>query len=229
MALKWALRIGRLRVPFWVWGPIALGVLALGGYHLVWVPIEHHYFPRNWGVVEEGRIYRSGVLVPHVARETLAGHRIRVLLSMEQYDPGDPTQANQKQVAEELGIEIVRIPMQGNGIPSDANETDGLRKYARAVQTIVKARAENKPILVQCGSGTHRTGGVIAVYRVLVERRPPSQAYAELCEYGWELRKHRVLLEYLNRNMAALARMLVEMKAIDPGAPGPDPVPVLGP
>jgi len=226
MAGKLALRIGKRRIPLWLWGPVALAALAVGGYFGLWQPLRKYIFPTNWGVVEEGRIYRSGLMKPNLVKRTLAEHNIRVIVALNGREADDPDQMAQEEAAKELNIEILRFPMRGNGTPGDANAADGLRKYAGALAAVVKARRESKPVLIQCGAGTHRTGGIVATYRVLVEKRPPSEAYAELRRYGWDPDKHQDLLKFLNPNMAELSKIMVEMGVIDRV---PNPVPVIGP
>ncbi len=40
-------------------------------------PIEHHCLPRNWGVMEEGWIYRSGEMPSGLIRDALAENKIK--------------------------------------------------------------------------------------------------------------------------------------------------------
>ena len=68
------------------------------------------------------------------------------------------------------------------------------------------------------------TGGVVAAYRILVERKSPDEARAELKRYGWKPGKDQVLLNYLNQNMAKLAELLLALQVIDTI---PNPLPVL--
>ncbi|MCE5328298.1 MAG: tyrosine-protein phosphatase [Planctomycetaceae bacterium] len=219
-------RSHRTGVPLWLWLPCALAALAAGGYYGVWQPLAHHYLPRNWGVVEEGWIYRSGELPSGLVRDMLAEHKIKVVIALYSQDARDDEQQAMKQAVDELGIELKRFPLRGDGTPGDADPVQGIAKYADAVAALAQARREGKPALVQCSAGTHRTGGVIATYRVLVERKPISKAYEELCDYGWDPAKHQHLLKFLNPAMDDVAARLVLRGAI---AKIPDPVPVLGP
>ncbi|MCE5325342.1 MAG: tyrosine-protein phosphatase [Planctomycetaceae bacterium] len=212
-------------VPIWLWLPVVLAALAPAVYFGVWQPVKHHYFPRNWGVVEEGWIYRSGEMPASLIRDALAEHKIRVLIVLYGQDGEDEEQIAMEQAAGELAIDVKRFPMQGDGTPAETDRNQGLSKYAAAVAAIAQARREGKPVLVQCSAGTHRTGGIVATYRLLVERKPAGFAYSELCEYGWDPRKHGDLLKFLNPAMAEIAAKLVEMGAIPEL---PQPIPVLG-
>ena len=61
---------------------------------------------------------------------------------------------------------------------------------------------------------------------MLVQKKPPSFAYKEMQAYDWDPEDNPVLPQYLNRHMAELARLLVEMKVINKI---PEPLPVLAP
>jgi protein tyrosine/serine phosphatase len=174
--------------------------------------------PKRWGVVEPGLIYRSGQSSAGLIRKILQEHNIAVIVDLAGDDSANKDQQAEKQAAAELGIKILRYRLQGNG-------TGDIENYARAIAAIVDARNNGKPVLVHCGAGAQRTGGVIACYRVLVEKKPPSFAYAEMMRYDWNPRKDKVLLTYINGHMAELASLLKQMRVIDQI---PDPLPFIG-
>ncbi len=59
---------------------------------------------------------------------------------------------------------------------------------------------------------------------MLVEKKSPSFAYAELLRYDWKDKPDQILLNYINSNMAKLAELLKEMGVIDEV---PNPLPVI--
>jgi len=172
---------------------------------------------KHWGVVEQGLIYRSGRLPLDRAQATLAKHHIRVLIDLTENKPSNRFQPKERAAAVALGIEYHNFPLIGDGTGDIAN-------YAQAIAVMHQARCEGKPVLVHCAAGAQRTGGVVAAYRVLVERKSPDEARAELQRYGWKPGKDQVLLIYLNRNMAKLAEQLRVLRVIEAI---PDPLPVL--
>jgi protein-tyrosine phosphatase len=171
---------------------------------------------KRWGVVDEGAIYRSGQLSRHLVQPVLERYGIRVVIDLTEADPADVDQQAEQRAIAELGLESHRCPLIGDG-------TGDIRQYAAAVAAIVAARRDRKPVLVHCHAGAQRTGGVIAAYRLLVERRQSTaEVLAELPRYGWQRGRDDVLVEYLNQHMEELARILVEQHVID-DVPAPLP------
>lgn len=172
---------------------------------------------KRWGVVEPGLVYRSGRLPLNRAQAVLAENRICVLIDLTEPSPENRFQPKEREAAAALGIEYYNFPLRGDG-------TGDIKNYALAIATLHQARASGKTVLIHCAAGAQRTGGVVAAYRVLVEGRSPEAARAELERYGWKPGKDRMLLIYLNRNMARLAEQLLAMRVIEVV---PQPLPAL--
>jgi protein tyrosine phosphatase (PTP) superfamily phosphohydrolase (DUF442 family) len=168
--------------------------------------LEVRIIPKRFGVVEQGRIYRSGQLSATLVKKVLAKHNIRVIVDLGAHKPKNPDQQAEKQAASELDIDILRFPLRGNGT-GDVNE------YARAITAIDSAEKNNKPVLVHCHAGTQRTGGVIAAYRLLKQKKDPTSVINELKQYDWDPKDNAVLLTYLDNNMPELA-MLLKQKGV---------------
>ena len=193
-------------------------VLVVGAGIWLWKAVlEDRVIPKRWGVVEEGIIYRSGQLNASLVETTLERYHIALIVSLTSEDPNDRDQRAELQAAADLGIDLQRYTLSGNG-------TGDIQAYAKAIAAIVQAKKAGRPVLVHCATGTQRTGGAIAFYRLLVERRPSSSVYRELRRYGWRP-SDRALPDYVNRHMADLAQLLVDMEVIQDV---PDPLPVLG-
>lgn len=174
---------------------------------------------KRWGAVEEGRIYRSGQLSPYLIGPMLKQHRIQVVVDLTGDDPDNRDQPAERRAIAELGIELHKCPLVGDG-------TGDIRQYAAAITAIVEARRAGKPVLVHCYAGTQRTGGVVAMYRVLVEHVSPSAALDEMRRYKWDPRRDSILVEYLNDHLGELAALLIEDGVIESV---PSPLPVLQP
>jgi protein tyrosine/serine phosphatase len=197
---------------------IAAGIVVLAAAGtLVYKSICYNLVPKRFGVVEQGFIYRSGQLSAPLAKKVLAEHNIRVIVDLTSDNPKNTDQQAEKKAAAELNIKTLRFPLGGKGT-GDVNE------YAHAIVAIVDARKNNLPVLVHCAAGTQRTGGVIAAYRLLVEKKDPAFVINEMKHYGWNAKDNPNLLPYLNGNMAVLAEMLKQAAAIDEI---PNPLPQL--
>ncbi len=197
---------------------VLAGLVVIAAAWAFWdLALNDRLATKRWGVVEPGLIYRSGRLPLARAQATLANHQIRVLIDLTESKPDNRFQPSERAAAKALGIEYHNFPLSGDG-------TGDIVNYAQAIAVMQQARREGKPVLVHCAAGAQRTGGVVAAYRILVERKSPDEARAELRHYGWKPGKDQVLLDYLNRNMAKLAELLLARKIIDAI---PSPLPVL--
>ena len=199
---------------------LILSIVALSAVG-VWVwkeVLEHHLILKRFGVVEQGRIYRSGQLSAPLIKKFLTKRHIGVIVDLTTNDPNNPDQQAEKKAAAELGIEIVKLPLlRGNG-------TGDVNNYARAITAIAEADKKGTPVLVHCAAGAQRTGGVIAAYRLLVQKKDPAVVISEMKKYGWNPKGNPDLLPYLNNNMADFARLLKQAGVIDKV---PDPLPQL--
>jgi protein tyrosine/serine phosphatase len=189
---------------------IAIGVA-------VWkLDVEDRVVAKRWGVVEPGAIYRSGQLSRHLIKPMLQQHGIRVVIDLTEEDQSDEDQRAERWTIAELGIEAHRFPLIGDG-------TGDIRQYASAVETLANAQRAGKPVLVHCHAGAQRTGGVVAAYRLLVQRtHSTSEVLAELPRFGWQRGRDDVLLKYLDAHLDQLAMLLVERGIID-DVPSPLP------
>jgi protein tyrosine/serine phosphatase len=182
----------------------AVMILCVAGIVCAWEGVvKDRVFPKNFGVVEAGQIYRSGQIAPSLIKKVLLNYNIKVIISLA----GDSSE-EEKQAAKEIGVERLIFSMRGNGTGSVAD-------YAGAVAAIYRAQQENKPVLVHCAAGTHRTGGVIASYRLIVQKKDVDFVRNEMIHYGFKPDKNINLRTFLNNNMMNIAEELKKMGVID--------------
>ena len=208
---------------FRLW-PIILIVAVVAGGVWMWEEVlEDRIVPKRWGVVEEGRIYRSGQLHPALVYKTLERHGIDLVISLIDltYADDDDRAADEAEriACEELEIERRVFPLQGDG-------TGTIENYAQAIASIVECLEDDRRVLVHCAAGAQRTGGVVTGFRVLVQGWDPKRACAEMAEYDWDPDKDRAVLDHLNAHMHELVAKLVEMGVLEAA---PDPLPRLAP
>jgi len=182
---------------------LAGALIIAAGLAVLWKStLEDRLLPRRWGVVEAGAIYRSGQLSETLIQQTLLKHHIRVVVDLTPLEPANAAQEVEGHVLDELGIELARCPLSGDG-------TGDPGEYVRALAAIARARHVGQPVLIHCQAGSQRTGGVVAAWRLLVEGRPPEAVRAEMRRYGWRPERDRVLTEYLNAHLAEIASGLL--------------------
>lgn len=174
--------------------------------------------PKRLVEVEDG-LYRSGQISPGLIRGVLEDLDIRRVVWMLHYDDSKPSHRAEKEAVEELGIEALHFPLRGDG-------TGKVSRYADAVAAVHEARREGHAVLVHCAAGSRRSAGVIALYQLLVERRPVDDVYRELDRFGNRPAAESPILPFLNGNMRELAERLVERGVIERV---PDPLPLLRP
>ena len=198
---------------------ILAAILLLGGAIWAWESVIKNYFiPKRFGVVEAGQIYRSGQISEFLIKKILVEYKIGTIVSLSG-DENNVDDNAEKLAAAELGIDRRVFPLGGNG-------TGDVNCYVGAITAICEANKNQKPILVHCSSGTHRVGGVTAVYRLLVEKKNPQFVLDEMERYGFDPKKNVRLLPYLNNNMEELAVRLKQNGTIDTI---PSPLPQIRP
>ncbi len=191
------------------WLFVAVPAIVIGLAVWVWFGfIKYRFVPKRFGVVVPGHIYRSGQISAPLVKKILTKYNIRVIVDLTSADPKDPDKRAEKQAAAELNIKVLRFTMSGNG-------TGDINDYANAVIAIANAEKQNLPVLVHCTAGAQRTGGVIAAYRLLVEKIDPNIVEDEIEKYGCAIDDRPVLRSFVNDNMAELATRLKQAGVID--------------
>ena len=201
------------------WLAVALAAVIGLGIALWETVLEDRLVAKRFGVVVPGEVFRSGQISQWMFEPTLKKYHIQAIIDMNGVEIDDPHQAAEIAYINRTHFEHYRYRLSGDGIGD-------IRNYAQALKTIQDCRAKHKPVLVHCSAGSQRTGGIVAMFRVLIQNRSPASAVAELEQYDWTPGKDQVLLDYLNSHMAELAGLLVEMKVIDKV---PHPLPVFHP
>jgi protein tyrosine/serine phosphatase len=194
---------------------VVAGIVAVN--HRQVTALRDRFVPKRWGVVEEGKIYRSGQLSRHLVRQMLQGHHIARVVDLTFDNPDDANHEAELAAIAELGIERRLCPLLSDG-------TGDVHIYAQAVAAVAEAAREGKPVLVHCAAGAQRTGGVVALYRLLVQGKSPEFTFAEMRKYRYDPRTSPLLLEYVNAHIAEIAADLVRDGTLERV---PDPLPQL--
>lgn len=201
---------------------VVLFVLAvIGGTVAWWLDKGRHlFFPKNFDVVEEGRLYRSGRIHAGIVEDVLKEHGIRVIVDLAASETDDPDEIAETEAARRLGIRKVDLTGLGGHGTGDVGD------YVTALHEIVKAREAGEPILVHCAGGSERTGGVFAFYRMLFDGWDGARTWEEYKAYRVKPPERPDLPDYVNENLPVVVERL---RALGVPVRMPDPAPRFGP
>lgn len=183
------------------------GVATGMGIHW-WCVYKYDYIAKRWGVVVPGIIYRSGQLTPAMLKEKVEAHEIATIMDFQLYDIRDSNQQAEIVYANQQGLRHRRFPLGGDG-------TGEVKNYVDALALLAECAKKKQPVLVHCAAGTQRTGGIIACYRLLLEKADPEEVVEELKQYEWDPNGDMELIHYLNTHLPEIARRLAERGVLD--------------
>lgn len=91
--------------------------------------------------------------------------------------------------AKSIGVELIRLPMRDDEFPSTAQ-----------VQAVLSWMRSDVVKLINCKGGRHRTGLMVAVYRVVDQGYSKKEAWEEAEKYGWyDANGHKPLREFFEK------------------------------
>ena len=81
----------------------------------------------------------------------------------------------ERRLAEDAGLRFINVPLHNWFAPKKSQIDKALAEITRR---------ENQPVFVHCKRGADRTGTVVAVYRMTMDKWTPKQAVAEAKKFG---------------------------------------------
>ncbi len=140
---------------------------------------------RNFHVVEDGVLYRSGQLSPEAFARVLDEYRIKTVVTLRGKRDKDRPFPDEWEAAacETRGARHVRIEPQV-WTPDDQGDIPAEHNVERFFEVMRDRR--NHPVLVHCFAGIHRTGTMCALYRLEFDRWGEASALAEMHACGFE-------------------------------------------
>jgi len=178
------------------WTGTASAMVALGGLLTVGLLSAAWWsaarLPKRFAVVDRGRLYRSGSVLPgHLARLQRQYGIGRVVSLL---DPNAPVSRAEQEAATALGLEWYNVPLPGNGA-----STPGQRQRLRDLLL----DADGPPTLVHCAAGVNRTGLAVGLYRIHAQGWSPAEILAEMRTFDFEDEPAHENLRQALRNEAA--------------------------
>ena len=151
----------------WVWG-LALFIGATSGLGAV----AYHKLLRwkRFEVVEPGVLYRSGILKDWQLEAAIDRYHFKTVFSFTHTN-----NSAERAVCQQAGVRRYYCYLHGNGVGPD----DPYLRFLEVVQD-----PSQQPILVHCSAGVQRTGGAVALYRILFNDWSFDRAIDEMIEKG---------------------------------------------
>ncbi|HZS04040.1 MAG TPA: tyrosine-protein phosphatase [Blastocatellia bacterium] len=123
----------------------------------------------NFGQVND-HLYRGGQPKGDQYHQ-LAALGVKTIVDLRAEGRGD-----EKEEAGRAGLHYISLPLEDKSYP----QADAARHFLE----IVNDKA-NWPVYVHCAGGRHRTGSMVAIYRMEVDHWTVEQAYAEMKRYDF--------------------------------------------
>lgn len=125
---------------------------------------------KRFAVVEDGILYRSGILKDWQLRSAIEKYGIRTVFALT-----FTNDAGEQRVCDEMNVRRYFCYLAGNGVGPDD-------PYLRFLQ--IAQNPDNHPILVHCSAGVQRTGGCAVLYRVIFQDWDFDRAIDEMIAMG---------------------------------------------
>ena len=170
--------------------------------------------PKNFGVVEDGAIYRAGNLSAPMYEKVVEERGVRTVIDFGGYLDYPETFDRIKALDERLGVERFLLPVGGDA-------TGDPNRYVEALR--IMGDESRGPFLVHCAAGAQRTGMCILLHRVINEGWTVAEAYEETRSYGHDPGKNWKFMHFLGTWRDEIERSLETGEPIDyrPRRPAP--------
>lgn len=145
--------------------------------------------PRNFGVVEEGKLYRGSQPTADEI-ENLYRRGVKTIVKLNGTDL-----EMERSATGEFGIRLMEIPLNALTVGTSKSCADVERAYEAITDPM------NWPVYVHCDHGRDRTGFLVGLYRERVQGWTFPQVSDELARYGHDSRM-RLLFPSISRSLA---------------------------
>ena len=148
--------------------------------------------PKRFKVVDEGVLYRSAQPKTHQIDNVMEECGIRSILIVR--EGSSRKVPDEVEHAQKRGLQVLKIPIKSRQPVPD----DEVRQFFEYVDN-----PENRPMLIHCSAGRHRTGYLCAMYRIERQGWTVDRAVEEMLSFGF--------------NEESQSAVLVQLKSYSPG------------
>ncbi|MEO1008467.1 MAG: protein-tyrosine phosphatase family protein [Planctomycetota bacterium] len=171
------------------WWHMVVLVVAVGT--IAWFAgVDEQVWPKRFGVVQEGAIYRSGEPTPGATEAVVREYGIKTIIDLGAHTLDTPEERLAQRTADALGVTRYRFGLIGDatGDPND---------YVLALR--IMNDPAHQPVWVHCAAGSERTGCLVAMHRIVNDGEDLDAAYAETTRFDHRTRKNPHLRAMLER------------------------------
>jgi protein tyrosine/serine phosphatase len=179
---------------------LVLGVLAVLGALVapVALALRQQARMRNFRVVKDGVLYRSGQMHLDALKRILHDYGIRTVISLRDSldGVGPPPDKAEEAFCGDEELNFYRFP------PRSWDTCEGAAPADASVQRFLAIVRDPRmqPVLIHCFAGIHRTGAYCAAYRMQVDHWSNARAIAEVKACGYvHLDEELDILGYLEQ------------------------------
>ncbi len=180
--------VGRARSLRRLLVPVLATLLIVGSLFAYRYEFRDRWFPKNFGIVEAGHVYRSAALTPDATRSVFTERKIKTVIDLGGFVAGSDKEREAQQLADQFGVTRYSFPLRGDG-------TGNPNCYVAALKVL--ADPANHPVLIHCSAGAQRSSVCTMLYRKVFQDQPFDATYAESFNYGHSPRKNPKLRPYL--------------------------------
>lgn len=171
--------------------PIVLALLAVLAVALTFKPaVRDNLFPKNFGVADEGRLYRAGQLTPAAFRAVHEKYGFRTVVDFGSHGRGTRGDRRNQRIADSLGVVRYRFDLIGDA-------TGNPNAYAQALR--IMTDPEHQPVLVHCGAGSERTGCAVILYDHITRGVPIEDGLIAALDHKHDPRRNPRLREFIQQ------------------------------
>lgn len=150
---------------------------------------------RNFRIVEDGKLYRSGQMSIGALQRTVEEYDVRTVINFESTKRERPLDAAEETFCRAHGIRYHRIrPREWSA------DAEGVVPAQTPVDQFLQIMDDpnSYPVLIHCFAGMHRTGSYCAIYRMEYQGWSTAEALQELKDLGYKnLDDEKDVLGYL--------------------------------
>ncbi|MBX9737173.1 MAG: tyrosine-protein phosphatase [Phycisphaerales bacterium] len=180
-------------------------LLGAGGWVLRF-GVRDNVLPRNYGVVDEGLVYRTGRLTPAATETVVKRHGIKTIIDLGAYEGIPDDERLAQRTAESLGVKRHVFTLDGDG-------TGHPMGYVEALRLITDPA--NQPVLIHCAAGAQRTTVCVMMYEKLVNNVPLEETLKVSMDHKHDPKDNPKLWPYIQRWAAEIERAYRDGGVID--------------